>query len=107
MLPAPRDHDRAAVLGGVPDERDDHDGDEELERPSAWPNASSEWTSTSETSAVATVAAASATERLAGATRRPRRPAPGAAARWMRRLLDRDARRRDEQQHAATGSVTR
>ena len=37
-----RDHDRAAVLGGVADDRDDHDGDEELVRPTAVPNACSE-----------------------------------------------------------------
>jgi hypothetical protein len=31
-LAGPRDHDRAAVLGGVADDRDDHRGDEELTR---------------------------------------------------------------------------
>ena len=55
------------------------------ESPSAWPNASSEWTSSSETNAVATVATPSATS-AARSSRRPRRRLRSCAAGWRRRL---------------------
>ncbi len=78
---APRDDDRAAVLGGVADDRHDHDATKNCERPSACPNASSEWTSSSETNAVATVAAASATRP------RPQRPRAFCRRRRVRRAV--------------------
>ena len=57
-LAAARDDHRAAVLGGVADDRDDDRGDEEVaEGPTCSAKTSSEPTSTSATSAVTTVAA--------------------------------------------------
>ena len=55
-------------------------------RPTALPNASSEWTRISETNAVATVATASSSERRSAATTRCASGAARSASRWMRRL---------------------
>ena len=80
------DHDGAAVLGRVADDRDDHDRDEELVEPDRVAEWSSEWTRISETNAVASVAPpSSASERL----QRPRAARWHRArsrARWIRRL---------------------
>ena len=70
-LPAARGHDRAAVLGRVPDERDDHRGDEELRQPERARRSSViEPTSASDTNAVATVATRERRERGAAGSRR-------------------------------------
>ena len=67
-LAAVRDDDRAAVLGGVADDRDDHGGDEELAQPGLSANSSSEPTRISATSAVTTVATREHDAARAGAT---------------------------------------